>query len=75
MCVDGFQRLLDRGDGYSANGPAHKSIRSGELGFDFITEVEKTLYWGSAAPRDSLVPRMNIVRNLHTIYTGARARD
>lgn len=53
QCVDGFARLLDRGDGFSANGPVHKSIRSGELGFDFVTEVERPLYWGSATPASS----------------------
>lgn len=51
--IDGFGRMLDRGDGYSMNNAAHQSIRPGETGLIFMIDVELTVYWGEATPGSS----------------------
>ncbi len=63
QCIDGFGRLLDRGDGYELNGAAHESIWTGEKGLEFVTDVERPIYWGSATPASatgSVVTRSGI---------------
>jgi hypothetical protein len=68
--IDGFGRLLDRGDGFTLNDATHKSIRSGEKGLEFVSDVARDVPWGAAAQRTSvtsaiigLIPRLTRPRS------------
>lgn len=52
--IDGFGRLLDRGDGFTLNDATHKSIRAGEKGLEFVSDVARDVPWGAAAKQISV---------------------
>ncbi len=49
-CVSSFERFFDNDEGAKLSDAFHQSIWPGETGFANVTGIEKTIYWGVAAP-------------------------
>lgn len=58
-CVSVFERFFELEEGARLNGSFHQSIWPGELGFGYVTDVQRALPWGSDAPRPSAVTDVN----------------
>ena len=56
--VSAFERFFDQDEGVRLNGPWHASIWPGELGLQYVVDVQQSLPWGSDSPRPVLVTDM-----------------
>lgn len=50
-----WEELFPRDDGARLNNAFHQTIWPGELGFEFVVDVQKQMPWGADAPRPSVV--------------------
>lgn len=51
-----WERFFEDDEGARLSDAFHQSIYPGEKGMQFVTGVEKQVYWGSNAPRDAVTP-------------------
>ena len=65
-CVSAFERFFANDEGARLSPGFHKWVWPGELGFDFVTGVEETVYWGVEAPPPS-VSRGSVGNYLETM--------
>lgn len=54
-----WERLFDVNEGQRLNNAFHQSIRPGELGFAFVTLIQREEPWGYDAPRPHVVADVN----------------
>ena len=54
-CVSIWERLFDDAQGVRLSNAYHQAAWPGELGMEFITDVQRQLPWGSDAPRPYVV--------------------
>jgi hypothetical protein len=54
-CVSIWERLFDDAQGVRLSNAYHQSAWPGELGFEYVTAVQRQLPWGSDAPRPNVV--------------------
>ena len=50
-----WDRLFEAGEGYRWNDKFWQTIYPGELGFQYVTEIQRDLPWGYDAPRPQVV--------------------
>ena len=50
-----FELLFEVDEGANLNNAFHQSVWPGELGFEYVTEVQRQLPWGAEAPRPAAV--------------------
>lgn len=50
-----WDALFPRDDGARLNAAFHQSVWPGELGFEFVTDVQRQLPWGADAPRPVVI--------------------
>ena len=53
--VSVWERLFDDGEGVRLTNAYHQSAWPGELGFEFVTAVQRQLPWGADTPRPSVI--------------------
>ena len=56
--VSAFERFFDQDEGVRLNGPWHNAVWPGELGLQYVVDVQQSLPWGSDTPRPVLVTDM-----------------
>jgi len=54
-CVSIWERLFDDAQGVRLSNAYHQSAWPGELGFEYVTAVQRQLPWGSDTPRPAVV--------------------
>jgi hypothetical protein len=54
-CVSIWERLFEDLEGPRLNNAYHQSVYPGELGFEFVTSVQRQLPWGADTPRPAVV--------------------
>jgi hypothetical protein len=54
-CVSVWERLFDDGEGVRLTNAYHQDAWPGELGFEFVTGVQRQLPWGGETPRPAVV--------------------
>lgn len=54
-CVSIWERLFEDAEGVRLTNAYHQSAWPGELGFEFVTDVQRQLPWGSDTPRPDVV--------------------
>jgi hypothetical protein len=54
-CVSVWERLFDDYEGTRLTNAYHQSAWPGELGFEFVTAIQRQLPWGADAPRPNVV--------------------
>lgn len=57
--VSVFERFFEDTEGVRLNNAWHQSIRPGELGLEFVVDVQRTMPWGADAPRPEVVTDAN----------------
>jgi hypothetical protein len=50
-----FELLFEVDEGANLNNAFHQSVWPGELGFEYVSEVQRQLPWGAEAPRPAAV--------------------
>ena len=54
-CVSIWERLFDDAQGVRLSNAYHQSAYPGELGFEYVTAIQRQLPWGSDSPRPAVV--------------------
>ena len=54
-CVSIWERFFEDFEGIRLSNAFHQSVWPGELGLEFVTDVKRSLPWGSDAPRPDVV--------------------
>jgi len=54
-CVSIWERLFDDAQGVRLSNAYHQSAWPGELGFEYVTAIQRQLPWGSDTPRPAVV--------------------
>lgn len=54
-CVSIWERFFEDFEGVRLSNAYHQSVWPGELGLEFVTDVKRSLPWGSDAPRPDVV--------------------
>ncbi len=54
-CVSIWERFFEDFEGVRLSNAFHQSVWPGELGLEFVTDVKRSLPWGSDAPRPDVV--------------------
>jgi len=70
--VSSFERFFDQDEGVRLNGPWHNSIWPGELGLQYVVDIQQNNPWGQDAPRPVLVTDMNPATSPGAIAGGFR---
>ncbi|MEI9964373.1 MAG: hypothetical protein WDM92_06375 [Caulobacteraceae bacterium] len=55
QCVSGFERLFTADEGVRLNSVWHESIWPGELGLEYVANVQQTMPWGQDGQRPALI--------------------
>jgi hypothetical protein len=53
-CVSGFERFLETDEGFTLSHAFHQTIFPGEMGFEYVTDVELQMPWGQDGVRPVL---------------------
>jgi len=61
-CVSVWERLFDDAEGVRLTNAYHQDVWPGELGFEFVTGVQRSLPWGSDTMRPGVVQDAMYVR-------------
>jgi hypothetical protein len=62
QCVSIWERLFDDAQGVRLTNAYHQAAWPGELGFEFVTDIQRQLPWGADAPRPVAVSDALTVR-------------